>query len=191
MACRTPSRSSTASGSRRSKDYDDWLARLDGFPGLHGPEHRAHAREHEDQRAPAEDHRRARARSGGGSSSTQPADKSGYLPSVSNDPRRRSLRPIAIGSRRPALEHVRTHVQPSFARLLDFIDREYLPASYERVGWWQTSGGDKRVPLLRRLHTTTNLSPAGHSRARASRGRAHPRAKWKHPEAGRFRRHAR
>ena len=57
------------------------------------------------------------------------------------------------------LDRVRTRVQPSFARLLEFLDREYLPASYEQVGWWQTNGGGKGYEYLVRLYTTTNLSP--------------------------------
>jgi uncharacterized protein (DUF885 family) len=57
------------------------------------------------------------------------------------------------------LERVRTAVLPAFAKLRDFIDREYLPASYDEVGWWQTSSGLEGYAYFARLHTTTELTP--------------------------------
>lgn len=57
---------------------------------------------------------------------------------------------------RAALE---AHVQPAFTRLLEFLDREYIPASYKQVGWWQTSSGLDGYAYLARTHTTTELTP--------------------------------
>src|SRR5206468_4390444 len=57
------------------------------------------------------------------------------------------------------LERIRAQVIPAFARLRDFIDREYLPACYDQVGWWQTSSGLAGYAYLARLHTTTDLTP--------------------------------
>ena len=44
-------------------------------------------------------------------------------------------------------------------KLRDFIDREYLPACYDQVGWWQTSSGLAGYAYLARLYTTTDLTP--------------------------------
>jgi uncharacterized protein (DUF885 family) len=56
-------------------------------------------------------------------------------------------------------ERVRTNVIPAFARLRDFIAKDYLPACYDQVGWWQTSSGLPGYAYLARLYTTTELTP--------------------------------
>ena len=50
-------------------------------------------------------------------------------------------------------------MQPAFARFREFLDREYLPASYDEVGWWQTSSGLEGYAYLARSYTTTQLTP--------------------------------
>ena len=57
------------------------------------------------------------------------------------------------------LERVRATVIPAFARLRDFIAKDYLPACYDQVGWWQTSSGLAGYAYLARLYTTTDLTP--------------------------------
>ena len=50
-------------------------------------------------------------------------------------------------------------MQPAFAKLLEFMDREYLPASYDGVGWWRTSSGLAGYRYFAKYHTTTDLAP--------------------------------
>ena len=50
-------------------------------------------------------------------------------------------------------------MQPAFAKLLEFLDREYLPASYDGVGWWRTSSGLAGYRYFAQYHTTTDLAP--------------------------------
>jgi uncharacterized protein (DUF885 family) len=57
------------------------------------------------------------------------------------------------------VRQVTASVQPAFARLRDFLEREYLPASYPEVGWWQTSGGADSYAFFARQFTTTRLTP--------------------------------
>ena len=58
-----------------------------------------------------------------------------------------------------AVERVRTRVQPAFAKLLEFMDREYLPASYDGIGWWRTSSGLAGYRYFAKYHTTTDMAP--------------------------------
>jgi uncharacterized protein (DUF885 family) len=57
------------------------------------------------------------------------------------------------------LAAVRTRVQPAFASLRAFLEAEYLPASHERVGWSETSGGVASYAFFTRQFTTTTLTP--------------------------------
>jgi uncharacterized protein (DUF885 family) len=57
------------------------------------------------------------------------------------------------------LDRVRRHVQPAFAALRTFLDEEYLPACYDRVGWSQTSGGAASYAFFARQFTTTSMTP--------------------------------
>jgi uncharacterized protein (DUF885 family) len=50
-------------------------------------------------------------------------------------------------------------VQPAYARLKTFIEREYMPKSYERVGAWQNRDGAAAYAYLARYYTTTSLTP--------------------------------
>ncbi len=63
--------------------------------------------------------------------------------------------PILTELRRAIAEHV----SPSYARLADFIEREYLPACRESVGLWDSPGGPEHYASLARSFTTTDLSP--------------------------------
>jgi uncharacterized protein (DUF885 family) len=139
------------------KDYDDWLARLDAFPA-YMDQNIALMREGVKANVllPKVIVERVRGQVAGLVS--QASDKSGLY-----RPFRAIPETIAAAERealtKTGLDRVRTRVQPAFVRLLEFLDREYLPASYERAGWWQTSGGEKGYRYLVRLHTTTDLSP--------------------------------
>jgi uncharacterized protein (DUF885 family) len=139
------------------KDYDDWLARLDAFPA-YVDQNIALMREGMKTNVLLPKVIVERVRGQVAELSTQPPDKSGFY-----RPFRAIPDAIAPAERdrliKAGLDRVRTRVQPSFARLLEFLEREYLPASYEEVGWWQTSGGEKGYQYLVRLYTTTDLSP--------------------------------
>jgi uncharacterized protein (DUF885 family) len=140
-----------------SKDYDDWLARLDAFPayidqniGLMREGIRV------DVVLPKVIGTRVAERVR--ELATQPVESSGFYRPFANFPAS-----IAAADRdrlkQAGAERIRSRVQPAFARLGEFMNAEYLPASYDRVGWWQTSSGDAGYRYLVRLHTTTDLDP--------------------------------
>src|SRR4030095_3955738 len=56
-------------------------------------------------------------------------------------------------------ERIHNRIQPAFVRLREFLEREYLPACYDQVGWSQTSSGEAGYAYLARLYTTTDLTP--------------------------------
>jgi uncharacterized protein (DUF885 family) len=58
-----------------------------------------------------------------------------------------------------AEQAITNDVVPSFRKLKQFFEAEYLPASFEQVGVWQVPNGDKAYAYYARLYTTTNLTP--------------------------------
>lgn len=50
-------------------------------------------------------------------------------------------------------------VLPAFKRFRDFMENEYVPASFEQVGAWQVPNGDATYAYLVRSMTTTTLTP--------------------------------
>ena len=50
-------------------------------------------------------------------------------------------------------------VSPAFARLADFVERDYLPSCRESVGLWDSPDGADHYAHLARKFTTTGLSP--------------------------------
>jgi uncharacterized protein (DUF885 family) len=60
---------------------------------------------------------------------------------------------------REAREAVAQNVLPSFRQLKDYFDKEYLPASFDRVGIWQWPDGGAAYAFLARRYTTTTLTP--------------------------------
>jgi uncharacterized protein (DUF885 family) len=58
-----------------------------------------------------------------------------------------------------AKERITTDVLPAFHHFRDFMEKEYVPASYEPVGAWQVSNGDPTYAYLGRSMTTTSLTP--------------------------------
>jgi prolyl oligopeptidase len=139
------------------KDYEDWLARLDAF-SAYMEQNIALMREGLKRNMLLPKVIVGRVRAQVAQLASQTAQQSGYYRPF------RSI-PVAIaGADRDRLatagaERIRMRVQPAFARLLDFLDREYLPACYDGVGWWRTSGGLAAYRYFARLYTTTDLSP--------------------------------
>jgi prolyl oligopeptidase len=54
---------------------------------------------------------------------------------------------------------IQDKVIPSYRRLKQFVEQEYLPKARESVGIWDTPDGAARYTQLARFYTTTNLTP--------------------------------
>ncbi len=54
---------------------------------------------------------------------------------------------------------IATTVVPAYARLGQYVEREYLPRSRATVGLWDTPNGTSRYAQLARFYTTTELTP--------------------------------
>ncbi len=141
----------------RAKDFDDWLARLDAFPAL-VEQNIALMREGLRTNTLLPKVIVAKVLPQIVRLATQPAAESGFYRPFAQMPTG-----IAAADRArlqaAGLEKVRTRVQPAFALLRQFVERDYLPACYDRVGWSQTSGGAEAYAFFARQFTTTSLSP--------------------------------
>jgi uncharacterized protein (DUF885 family) len=58
-----------------------------------------------------------------------------------------------------AQQAIRTDVLPAFQRFRTFMEKEYVPASFEQVGAWQVPNGGETYSYLARSMTTTNFTP--------------------------------
>lgn len=139
------------------KDFDDWLARLDAFPA-YMDQNIALMREGMKTNVLLPKIIGERVRPQIAQIATQAPEESGYYRPFRTIP---SSVPAAERERltKSGLDRVRSRVQPAFAKLLEFMDREYLPASYDGVGWWRTSSGLAGYRYFARYHTTTDLAP--------------------------------
>jgi uncharacterized protein (DUF885 family) len=50
-------------------------------------------------------------------------------------------------------------ILPSYRTFLEFLEKEYLPACFDKVGCWQRPDGQTVYAALARRFTTTNLTP--------------------------------
>ncbi|HKY20621.1 MAG TPA: DUF885 domain-containing protein [Vicinamibacterales bacterium] len=139
------------------KDFDDWLGRLDTFPAF-VDQNIALMRQGMKSNVLLPKIIAQRVRPQIEQLATQAPHQSGYYRPFRHLP---SSLPAVDRERlaKSGLDRVRSHVQPAFARLLEFMDREYLPASYDGVGWWRTSSGLAGYRYFARYHTTTDLAP--------------------------------
>lgn len=139
------------------KDFDDWLARLDAFPA-YMDQNIVLMREGMKTNVLLPKIIAERVRPQIAELANQAPEQSGYYRPFKNIPAS-----LAAADRerltRTAVERIRTRVQPAFAKLLEFMDREYLPASYDGVGWWRTSSGLAGYRFFARYHTTTDMAP--------------------------------
>lgn len=139
------------------KDFEDWIARLEAFPA-YMDQNIALMREGMKTNVLLPKIIVERVRPQIVQLATQPPNESGYYRPFRSIP---ASLPPADRERltKSGLDSVRTRVQPAFAKLLEFMDREYLPASYDGVGWWRTSSGLAGYRYFARYHTTTDLEP--------------------------------
>ncbi len=140
-----------------TRDYDDWLARLSAFPA-YVDQSIALMREgiRTNVLLPKVIVSRVRTQIDG-QVRGDPAASGFYRPFKHYPDRVTETERARLSA--SGLERVRTAVIPAFAKLRDFIDREYLPASYDQIGWSQTSSGLDGYAYFARLYTTTDLTP--------------------------------
>ena len=138
------------------KDYEDWIARLEAFP-VYLDQNIQLMREGMKTNVLLPRIIVQRVREQVVQLAGQNPEESGYYRPF------RQMPPGLSGDRdrltKAALDRIRTRVQPAFARLQEFLDREYMPACYDGIGWWRTSGGLDAYRYFARVHTTTSLSP--------------------------------
>lgn len=60
---------------------------------------------------------------------------------------------------REALNAIRANVIPSYRNFKKFFVEEYLPATYKEVGAWQSPQGEAMYAFFVRKYTTTNVTP--------------------------------
>lgn len=139
------------------KDYEDWLARLRGFPtlmdqtialmreGIRGG--MVHPKVIMD-RVPAQI---------GAQIVDDPAESLFFKPfrrfPVSIPPAERER--LAAEAR----EAIAEHIIPSFQLFQEFFHKEYLPACLDEVGIWQLPRGKELYAFRARRYTTTDLTP--------------------------------
>lgn len=139
------------------KDYEDWIARLRTFPALMRQTirlMREGLRANIKQprilmdRVPRQVDAQLVAR----------ADDSPFFRPFKNFPASvaASERERLTNSARDAIT---TNVVPAFRDFKTFFDKEYLPASYDKVGIWQRPEGDLAYRFLARSYTTTPMTP--------------------------------
>jgi len=139
------------------KDYEDWLARLRGIPGVvddtlalmrEGVRARMLWPKVTMERVPGQIDKQIGA---------SPAESPLYAPfarfpeSIAEADRQR----LAAAAR----EAISEQVVPAYRRLKEYLVSEYLPASFDAVGIWQWPQGREAYAFLARRYTTTALTP--------------------------------
>lgn len=141
-----------------AKDYEDWLARLRGFPAYmdqtmalmrEGIKEKMLLPKIVAQRIPGEISKQI----------VSDPEASGYDAPFRHFP---DSIPIAEQARlaQQGLEVIVTDVVPAFRRFQKFFRDEYLPACFDRAGIWQVPRGNELYAFFVRKFTTTNLTPA-------------------------------
>jgi uncharacterized protein (DUF885 family) len=139
------------------KDYEDWLARLRGFPAhmdrtvalmREGIRRKIVQPKVVMQRVPAQIDRQIVAK---------PEDSGFYRPF------RRFPASVPEAERErlsaAAQELIRAAIVPTYQRFKEFFTGEYLPACFDQVGAWQLPRGDEYYASEARNYTTTALTP--------------------------------
>jgi uncharacterized protein (DUF885 family) len=139
------------------KNYEDWLARLDGFP-VYMEQTIALMREGKKQnlmwarkvmeRIPAQIDKQI----------TKDAESNPFYAPFKKFPKDIS-ESEQTRLKNAAKEAIVNKIIPSFKKLKDYFTSEYLPASYADVGIWQRPDGAEYYAFLARSYTTTDLTP--------------------------------
>jgi uncharacterized protein (DUF885 family) len=141
----------------RTKDYEDWLARLRSFPTYMQQTIEL-------------------MRAGIKASMVQPKVVMRRLPEqikkhIVEDPAKSLFyKPfVSMHADVPAAEQerlrneaaaaIRDHLVPAYKQFLAFFEQEYLPACFDQVGAWQLPRGDAFYAMRARQFTTTSLTP--------------------------------
>jgi uncharacterized protein (DUF885 family) len=139
------------------KDYEDWIARMRGLP-LYVTQTIALMREGVrakilfpkivEQRVSAQIEKQLVSRA---------EDSTFYKPFKSFPADiTEGERALLVHSAREAIEQ---SVVPSYRALSEYFTKEYLPASFDRVGVWQWPDGANAYAFLARRYTTTEMTP--------------------------------
>lgn len=139
------------------KDYENWIARLDRFPRsmnqtialLQGGIERKIVHHRKVMtRVPAQIRRQI---------VNDPQTSLFYKPfldmpdSISEDDRLRL--------QKQAKDAIQTKVSPAYQKLLLFFEEVYLPACFEKAGFWQIPSGREFYAFKTKQFTTTNMTP--------------------------------
>jgi uncharacterized protein (DUF885 family) len=139
------------------KDYDDWLGRMRNFPAYMDQNiglMRQGIREHIVLPKVIGENILTQMN---GMDWQDPAKHGFYKPFKNMPPSFFDVDKQRLNS--AARQEIKTEVLPAFQRLRDFMQKEYVPASFEQVGAWQVPNGDATYAYLARSRTTTELTP--------------------------------
>jgi uncharacterized protein (DUF885 family) len=139
------------------KDYDDWIARMRAFPAYTDQTialMREGVRQHMlwpkvvERRVSVQIDKHIVSR---------PEESTFYKPFTQFP----SDIPAAERDRlsRDAREAITQSVIPSYRKLKEYFDKEYLPACFDQVGIWQWPNGAEAYAFLARRYTTTEMTP--------------------------------
>ncbi|HLA12963.1 MAG TPA: DUF885 domain-containing protein [Pyrinomonadaceae bacterium] len=139
------------------KDYEDWIARLNTFPGYmeqtitlmrEGIRARILLPKVILQRIPAQIDKQIVA---------NPDQSLFYKPFKRFSPGIRVSEQERL--MRLAIRAIESNIIPSYKSFKRFFVEEYLPAGYDEVGIWQAPEGEQMYAFLVRRYTTTNVTP--------------------------------
>ncbi|HEV7644889.1 MAG TPA: DUF885 domain-containing protein [Pyrinomonadaceae bacterium] len=139
------------------KDYEDWIARLNAFPG-YMDQTIALMREGQAKkilraaavmsRVPAQIDKQI----------VSDPEKSSFYAPLKTFPK--DISPAEQERLKTAAKTaISDNIIPTYRKFKDYFVKEYLPACYPQVGIWQLPNGNEYYAFLARSYTTTNLTP--------------------------------
>jgi len=139
------------------KDYEDWIARLNAFPG-YMDQTIALMREGKTQKIVKPSVVMARVPAQVDKQIVSDPEKSAFYAPFKTFPKDI---PAADQERLKAAakDAIAKNIIPSYRKFKDYFVTEYLPACYPQVGIWQLPNGNEYYAFLARSYTTTNLTP--------------------------------
>ena len=140
------------------KDFDDWIARLDGFPA-YMDQNIALMREGMKRNVLLPKIIVQRVREQVVQLTKQTGDQSGYYRPFRNHARGNRRRPIATGSPKARSSASARAFSPRSRGCSSSSIANTFLACYDGVGWWRTSSGLAGYRYFARYHTTTELAP--------------------------------